>query len=567
MLFGTALLFMQHAAHEPAAEALVQNDARLLSSVSTLIQQQKRIETSLETLASSLATLQAEAAEAEAQAEAEKNAPGPRKRAAPADGPAKQASTSCPGRRPYHTVLTATGSVYQKWQSRIMYYHWKKNSALAGPCADAVGFTRLCATPGGEPDGLEAEIPSLFTVELSHEVLSRHFGFGVLNRPNSVRQLMEKLASNSLPAERVEDLGAAEYLLLLETDHVIMKPIPNLATPETPAAFIFGYMYANPSQDAIIKKYWPEGFSAALDPVGPSPLLIHRDQLAKVHKRWLDFSLGLRSNSDAERVIQGWVQEMWGYSIAAASLGIKHKLVGDFQVEPGALSDAPQLRSFDSRYYIFHYTYQFEYMMDGTPCQPWNIGEFSLDKRHFNDYYPTAPLPLPPTGANAAAVWLVTAFNEAMGAIPSWPSRQPAPGSGHPVQTVYGRRRLDWFSRHKNGFAQELQKAPLVKRLAGSRWACREGAGDAAAQGASAPLSLTATGDATGLPLGTGRWGALNDPTLAQECPLYSCVFVDFGRGQRQLNGHVDEAKGTLVLRPDAYGRRRETPWRCLKEA
>ena len=26
---------------------------------------------------------------------------------------------------------------------------------------------------------------------------------------------------------------------------------------------------------------------------------------------------------------------MWGYSIAAASLGIKHKLVGDFQVQQG----------------------------------------------------------------------------------------------------------------------------------------------------------------------------------------------------------------------------------------
>ena len=114
---------------------------------------------------------------------------------------------------------------------------------------------------------------------------------------------------------------------------------------------------------------------------------------------------------------------------------------------------------------------------------------------------------------------------------------------------------------------QELQKAPLVKRLAGSRWACREGEGDAAAQGASAPLSLTARGDATGLPLGTGRWGALNDPTLAQECPLYSCVFVDFGRGQRQLNGHVDEEKGTLHLVASAYARRRETPWSCTKEA
>ena len=155
VLFGTALLFMQHTAHEPAAEAHVQSDARILSSVSTLIQQQKRVETSLETLASSLATLQAAAAAAEAEAEAERDAPELRRRiAAPAGGPAKQASISCPERRPYHTILTATGSVYQKWQSRIMYHHWKKNSVLAGPCADAVGFTRLCATPGGEPDGL-----------------------------------------------------------------------------------------------------------------------------------------------------------------------------------------------------------------------------------------------------------------------------------------------------------------------------------------------------------------------------------------------------------------------------
>ena len=62
---------------------------------------------------------------------------------------------------------------------------------------------------------------------------------------------------------------ALALALALNPTQVIMKPIPNLATPETPAAFIFGYMYANPSQDAIIKKYWPEGSSAALDPVGP----------------------------------------------------------------------------------------------------------------------------------------------------------------------------------------------------------------------------------------------------------------------------------------------------------
>ena len=107
--------------------------------------------------------------------------------------------------------------------------------------------------------------------------------------------------------------------------------------------------------------------------------------------------------------------------------------------------------------------------MHATPCQPWNIGEFSLDKRHFNDQYPTVPLPLPPAGANTAAVWLVEAFNEAMAALPSWPAHQPAPGSGHVVQTVYGRRRLDWFSRHKNGFVQARIGAEGGRVAAGVR--------------------------------------------------------------------------------------------------
>ena len=36
--------------------------------------------------------------------------------------------------------------------------------------------------------------------------------------------------------------------------------------------------------------------------------------------------------------MQGWVQEMWGYSIAAASVGIKHRLVRDMQTEASSLS-------------------------------------------------------------------------------------------------------------------------------------------------------------------------------------------------------------------------------------
>ena len=192
------------------------------------------------------------------------------------------------------------------------------------------GFTRLCATPGGKPDGLEAEMDTIFTTELPAEVLASHFHFGVLNRPNSFKQLFE------VPGmlEKV----TSPYVMILETDHVLMQPIPNLATESTPAAFVFGYMHAHSGQNAIIKKYWPEGDASGLQPVGPSPVIVHVDTLRKLTPRWLEFSLGLRSNGDAERVMQGWVQEMWGYSIACGSLGIRHRLVNNFQVEHGALA-------------------------------------------------------------------------------------------------------------------------------------------------------------------------------------------------------------------------------------
>ena len=558
LLLSTVLMLMQHSVHqtEPAART----SPAVERSLTALLAQQRRVETQLETLAVKLAELQTER-----PAELLEEEPSePEKEPAAAETPPRRqlVAPSCSDRKPYHTLLTATSSNYQQWQSRIMYHHFQKHQA-SKPCADAVGFTRLCATPDGRPDGLEKEIPSFFTVELSHQVLAKHFGFGVLNRPNSVRQLMEKLAAGALPADKPTDLGAAEYFLILETDHVIMNPIPNLATPTTPAGYIFGYMYANARQDYVIKKYWPEGDSRGLDPVGPSPVIIHKDQLAKVYRRWLDFSMDLRSNGDAERVIQGWVQEMWGYSIAAASLGIKHKLVGDFQVEPGALSTDAQLRDFSSRYYIFHYTYQFEYMLDGTPCQPWNIGEFSLDKRHFNDVFPAYPLPLPPKGANVAAFFLVNAWNEAMGAAgPDWPLKQPAQGAGGAqLQTVYGRRRLDWFSRHANGFQQELRKSELVQKLAGSAWQCTEQGGDYA----TSPLELARGGDVTGLKGRAGRWGTLNDPTLGEGCPVYACLFVDMS-GMLH-NARVSPDQRSLHIQGSAYARRSVSmsTWSCTR--
>ena len=49
--------------------------------------------------------------------------------------------------------------------------------------------------------------------------------------------------------------------------------------------------------------------------------------------------------------------------------------------------------------------------------------------------------------------------------IADWPRKQPS--SGRPIQTLYGRRRLDWFSRHTNGCS--IERTPYPEPRPGPR--------------------------------------------------------------------------------------------------
>jgi hypothetical protein len=94
-------------------------------------------------------------------------------------------------------------------QARIMYFHFLKQRAAAGACGEMGGFTRIVAHGTGEPDGLEAEIPSIFVTEYTPAELARFKHFAVMNRPFSVKQM---LASAELMAGFVED-----YVMIAET--------------------------------------------------------------------------------------------------------------------------------------------------------------------------------------------------------------------------------------------------------------------------------------------------------------------------------------------------------------
>ena len=309
-------------------------------------------------------------------------------------------ATRCPpGRRPFHTLLTAQKSLYQEWQTKIFYLQFRKAQAAGGPCTEMTGFTRLLA--GNQPDELMALMPTIRIEEASPGATR---GFQVINRPWTLQQLVGLADWRSKIPEN--------YVYIAETDHLLLRDIPNRATPELNVAFFFPYMSPVPGpQAAVVKRYY-DGDHLAVQPVGGSPAIMHVDTLKRLAPVWYDLSVKLKADREADRAF-GWVLEMWGYSIACARLGIKQFVWQQLQIEPAAAWHQ-DVSAQDP--YIYHYTFGVEYSFEGVP-KVGGVGEWSLDKRKYYGRAPPAKLTAPPECAQECASRWHGIFTEAIGAL------------------------------------------------------------------------------------------------------------------------------------------------------
>jgi len=317
----------------------------------------------------------------------------------PIEAPAPVLPTGCTcpqGRRPFHTILTAQASTYQRWQTLIFYHHFKKQQRLH-PCTEMVGFTRLLASSNGQPDDLMSFMPTVTIPQLGFD---KTRGFQVINRPWTMLQFLQ------MPewTQRITEL----YVYIAETDHLLLKDLPNRATPQLNVAFFFPYMSPVPTEQATVVKRYYDGNHLSVQPVGPSPALVHVDNLKKLTPLWYQLSVDLKHDSAADRAF-GWVLEMWGYSIACARVGVKHYVWQQLQIEPS--STWHQNVSAEDPY-IYHYTFGVEYSADGIPMVG-TVGEWSLDKRHYFGAPPPRDLDAPPKCAQECAWTWWRLFNEA----------------------------------------------------------------------------------------------------------------------------------------------------------
>lgn len=245
------------------------------------------------------------------------------------------------------------------------------------------------------------EIPTVLVSQLSHGDCDEcDHGFIVMNRPWGLRQFMRSDAARQI----VED-----YLFVVETDHLLLRPLPNKATESSPVGFGFYYMtykYDPPKLRPVIAKYHdPNG----VDPVGPSPVIIHKATLSGLVEPWWKLCLELKRDSVADGAF-GWVLEMWGYAIISARRGIRHQVLPVLQAEPGG----PGMRGLE-RYYIYHYTFDLDYV----GRRDWSGGgggRYQWSKRRFMASYPPR-LAEPPAGAASSTPTFVKMMNEAIDAI------------------------------------------------------------------------------------------------------------------------------------------------------
>jgi len=74
---------------------------------------------------------------------------------------------------------------------------------------------------------------------------------------------------------------------MAEPDHIIVKPIPNLATDGLGAAFPFFYIEPK-KYEKVLRKYFPveKGPITDIDPIGNSPVIV-----GKVSVNWFSVIL------------------------------------------------------------------------------------------------------------------------------------------------------------------------------------------------------------------------------------------------------------------------------------
>jgi hypothetical protein len=241
-----------------------------------------------------------------------------------------------------HTVFSVDGSLYQRWQADLLAYSHRK-VGQSGP------LTRLLSADG--PPTPFAGRTFHTKPYCPHPVTGDYYpGY---NRVMALRAWLEE----SPPVE--------ELILLLDPDCVFLAPMlpTELVSPGNPVSHPLWYMDPAPKAELLEKHCLRPGL---VDAVG-IPTLIHREDLMALTPLWIEKTEDIRNDPRSLHLIDGgWIAETWGYTCAAAELGLRHKLRALARLQGEDQADLP----------IVHYCYassyaEYDWHWDKRYYRPW----------------------------------------------------------------------------------------------------------------------------------------------------------------------------------------------------
>ncbi|PRW44917.1 hypothetical protein C2E21_6489 [Chlorella sorokiniana] len=350
-----------------------------------------------------------------------------------------------PGEK-YHVICSLGSGAYTEWQSRVSYYWYKKTREKCiteqGDACPMGGYTRLLHS--GKPDDWMDEIPTVVVDPLPPDLAAVAAGYVVLERPYAFKQWAEKYL----------DTIPENYIWMGEPDHVFLLAPPLWATPERPAAFPFFYIEPKRFKH-IIDRFNPKGVAIdQFDAIGNSPVQIHKRQFAGIVDKWFNLSIAIKQDPEADKEF-GWVQEMYAYSIAAATAldaPVRHKTILEIQLQPPWDASLKAQNGRDA--FQIHFTYGNDFDPAGQ-FTPGKVGAWHWDKRDWTWKYPPRNFPMPPEGCtNEAVKTLISRINEAANVLPGWAEREgalPAPAAQTTRRLQAHARRGEQAGRSSSG--------------------------------------------------------------------------------------------------------------------
>ncbi|KAG2487203.1 hypothetical protein HYH03_014177 [Edaphochlamys debaryana] len=280
-----------------------------------------------------------------------------------------------------HTLFTSNGSPYQNIQARIMVGTYHMVRKMPGG-ERMVALTRILHRT--TPDEVMDEIPTFIAQPLQPEC-DKWCWFPVADRANAVQQWIDA-------AEKDPSLVKAPWLLMLETDYVWMKPLPDPgdAYDRSVPGWSFGFDYIAPSIPIIVKllkEKCPDCDPKTVPNSGPAPVMARFSDFKAATPIWEDLSKWIETHEEAKKQL-GWVREMYAWDIGVASN--KLNIRNEPPPQSPLISQPPHDRVIGNAS-MFHYTWGTLYKHDLKEKEFW-----IFDKRAYTAYEDMLKLPAIP---------------------------------------------------------------------------------------------------------------------------------------------------------------------------